>query len=1007
MKQQKAILYMLFFLISTAFISISMFSCSTSHKTVASSSNKAEESQSGQTFEQAHAEDPQSQTNNGDKTQAESSAESGGPASGLETASFNKDKKLPQDARIYEGRLHNGLEYAIQKNTKPAKRASLRLVVNAGSVLEEENQRGLAHFVEHMAFNGTEDFEKQEIIDYMESIGMKFGPEVNAYTSFDETVYKLEVPTDSEQTLDTAFHILEQWAHAIQFDPKEVDKERGVIKEEWRLGRGAMARIRDKIIPELFRGSEYENRLPIGSMDVVMNAPAERLADFYRTWYRPELMDIVAVGDFDTEKIESLIKKYFTFEHAGPSPERPDYSIPEVTETRTEVITDPELSYGSVELMYKKPSFPLQTQGHYRQFAEDQLIYSMLNSRLRELTRKSDPPFLQAQVRRNRLIRSSSIVDGVAVTGGSDLSAAFSSLVTEIERAKSSGFSQGEIKRKQEDIIASLKKAYNQMNDIPSGHFADQIVNSKLNNIVQTSQEFDYHFFKQVLPGITPKEVNKRVKELFRGKDRFILATLPDKNNAPTQNSLISALAEAENKNLAAYSDNYTERPLMKTKPEPGSIKSIKTLENINTTIWELSNGITVAYKDTDFKQDNITFSAFSPGGSSTAGDETYFSAEMAPSVMSESGIADFTASDLEKFLQGKNLSVSPYINDYFEGFSGHSTPDDLETAFRLIHLYFTNPRFDEDAYNSLVDRLLQVAENRKNKPTTVLQDRITEVLYNNHPRRQPLSKDLIQTLDFKTSKKLYKERMEDAGDFTFVFVGDIHPAELKTFTETYLASLPATGRNESWKDTGIRYPKQMIEDTVKRGIADKGMVHISYPGKTEWTLETAELIGSLKEILSIRLRNVLREELGSTYGVSVNPYLSPRPVPSSLISFRFGCSPDKIKKLSGILRKELFSIVNNGASEENIKKAESIYKQQYEKQQEQNGFWLNHISRALRENIDAENLFTPDEHAEHLTSERISNLAETLIDKNHYIQVTLVPESSESSPKTGKGNNE
>ncbi|MBN1996736.1 insulinase family protein, partial [candidate division KSB1 bacterium] len=614
------------------------------------------------------------------------------------------DDRLPVASDIINGRFENGLIYIIKSNKKPENRAELRLVVNAGSVLENEDQQGLAHFTEHMAFNGTKNFAKHELIDYLESIGMKFGPEINAYTDFDETVYMLQVPTDSIEIMEKAFRILQDWASGISFEDGEIDKERGVIIEEWRLGRGANARMRDIQYPIIFKNSRYAERLPIGKKEIVEFCKYETLRQFYRDWYRPDLMAVIAVGDFDVEWIRGQIEKHFAgLESPMQSRKRTVFPVPGHEETLFAIASDPEATGTSLSVYYKLDLEQEVTVADYRRNLVENIYNAMLNQRLYELLKQSDPPFLGAGSDKGRFVRSKEVYFLGANVKDGGIPRGLEALLTEARRVKMYGFTQSELERVIKDVMRGMERAYKERDKTQSRIYASEYTRHFLTDEPIPGIEYEYAFYEKFLPGIQLDEINQLAGRWISENNRVIVISAPEKPDVPVpgEKDLLAVFEAVETKQITPYVDTVSDEPLVKNLPEAGKINSEKVLQQLGVTELTLSNGITIILKPTDFKNDEIRFRAFSPGGHSLVSDSLYVAASTAVSVVTEGGIGEFNDIELEKKLAGTVARVSPYIGTYYEGLTGSASPQDMETMFQLIYLYMTAPRKDSTAFVS------------------------------------------------------------------------------------------------------------------------------------------------------------------------------------------------------------------------------------------------------------------------------------------------------------------
>lgn len=912
------------------------------------------------------------------------------------------DAPLPLDPSVVTGTLGNGITYYIRENPKPENRAVLRLALNAGSVLEDEDQKGLAHFVEHMAFNGTENFEKNELVGFMESIGMQFGPEVNAHTSFDETVYKLVVPLDDPGTIETAFQILEDWAHRITFANEEIDKERGVIIEEWRLGRGAQARMRDEYFPEIFRNSRYAERLPIGDdMNLLRTFPYDTLKRFYRDWYRPELMAVTAVGDFDRQEIERLIREHFSEIPASEEPRpRLEYPMPDHDETIYSVVTDPEAVYTSVEVLHKYDPPAEETVQDYRRLIVENLYNMMLTQRLDELTQSGNPPFLGAQSYNFRIVRTKNVYDLIAVVNDGGAERGLETLLTEAMRVEQHGFTEGELERAKLNLMSSIERAWTERDTTESVRYAEEYVTHFLDGVPAPGIEFEYELYRRYLPGVTLEELHELATTWITEQNRVVLVTAPEKEGVPvpTEAELASVLSRVRTKTVEPYQDTAVDRPLVEELPAPGGITGERTIEELGVTEWTLSNGMKVVLKPTTFKNDEILFTAYSPGGISLVEDERFMSAQAAASIVSLSGLGTFTLTELQRKLAGTSVSVSPYIGELTEGFSGAARPVDLETAFQLVHLYFTRPRIDETAFRSFMERMTGSLVNRQSQPEALFVDTIQTTVSQGHFRERPITVELLSEIEMRDAFQVYLERFANPGDFTFVFTGSFTLHSIRPLVTAYLASLPGGGAREHWTDHGIDPPAGVVEKTVRKGLEPKSLVGLVFSGPFEWSRENEHLLDSLKSLLEIRLRESVREEASGTYGVEVYAENSQYPDGEYQISIYFACDPERSDELTAIVMDELEQLRQTAPETSYLTKVKEIQRRAYEQNLRENRFWLNGLEDAYFNGWDPRRLLTYTEMVDALTAEGLRVAAETLLRPDRYVEVLLMPEAGAGS---------
>ncbi|MFA9453354.1 MAG: M16 family metallopeptidase [Candidatus Aminicenantaceae bacterium] len=906
------------------------------------------------------------------------------------------DQKPPIDPKVTVGQLDNGLRYFIRENTKPENRAELRLVVNAGSILEDEDQQGLAHFVEHMAFNGSRNFAKQELVEFMESIGMRFGPELNAYTGFDETVYMLTIPSDNPETTDTAFQILEDWAHELAFEDEEIDKERGVIIEEWRLGQGAMSRLRDKQFPVLLKNSHYAERLPIGQKKILESFAYDVLKRFYREWYRPDLMAVIAVGDFDKAEIEKRITEHFQgLKNPENARARTAFQVPDHNDTLITIATDKEVPYTSVAVYHKLPPQAQSTVGAYRQSIVERIYSGMLNRRFSELTQKPDPPFIYAFSGRGSLVRTKDSYTLTTSTKEDGIERGLRAVLTEAERVARFGFTATELDRQKQDLLRSVERAFTERENQNSGIYAAEYIRSFLQGEPIPGIAFEFELHKRFVPEITLEEINRLGKEWTSQGNRVVLVSAPEKEglSIPSEVELRTVLASQGDADIQPYEDTVSDEPLMAVLPEPAGIVSTSRRDDLNITEWQLANGVRVILMPTEHKTDEILFRAISPGGASLASDADHIPAQTAAQVIGSSGLGSFNPIELRKKLTGTVAVARPFISQLEEGVSGSASPKDLETMFQLIHLTFTAPRADVALFQSLTSRMKAQLANRMAMPEAVFFDTFLRILIQDHPRALPMTVETVDKMNLDRSLAFYRDRFGDAGDFTFIFVGNIDPGGMEALVRQYLATLPTTGRKETWKDLEIRPPKGVIKRTVRKGIEPKSMTAIAFTGPFQYDADHRNALRALCTVMDTRLRNALREDRGGTYGVGIRPSYERIPVASYDIMINFGADPERMEELSQVVFDEIERIKAEGPTEEEVRNIKEAEIRSFETSAENNGWWLSQLVFRYRSDEDPGGLLTFKESLEKLDREMIQEAARTYFNTENTIQVTLLPE--------------
>jgi zinc protease len=855
---------------------------------------------------------------------------------------------IPFDRDVKVGRLPNGLTYYIRKNAEPKNRAELRLVVRAGSVLETDAQQGLAHFLEHMAFNGTKNFPKNELVSFLQSSGIRFGADLNAYTSFDETVYELPVPTDSARVFERSMQILEDWAHQISLDSAEIEKERGVVLEEWRLGRGAQQRMRDKYFPAILNNSRYANRLPIGKDSIIRTFNHREVRDFYKTWYRPDLMAVVAVGDFSVPDVEAMIRQKFGRIPKATTPlPRPTYIVPPHPDTKVVIVTDNEQPNTVVQVIYKRKEQTERTLADLRGSLVRGLFNSMLGDRIQELTKQADPPFLYGFSNYGSFLGDLDAFTAYAVAKEGNVERAIRAVLDENARLKQFGFTPTELARAKTDLLRSAEQGYLERTKTPSSSYVGEYVGHFTDQEPVVNIGFYYDFVKQHLSGIQLAEVNAVVGQLIQNENRAVVLMAPekDKPKLPTTEQVIGYV-DAAGQNLTAYDDKVLDKPLLANVPKPGKVLSEKTIPEIGVTEWTLANGVKVVLKPTNFKNEELAFLGFGFGGTSVYNLPDYQSARYASTLVGMGGTGDYSQVQLGKFLSGKLARVSTYVSELTDGVSGSAAPKDLETALQLLHSQFTQPRKDADVVAGFLSnqKSALAAQLATPTPQKVFQDTVSVTLGNNNPRRQPLTPADLDRISLDRALQIYTDRFGDAGGFTIGFVGNFELTKIKPLVEKYIGSLPATDRRRAFRDLGIRVPEGQISKTVRRGVDPKASVLLVYTGPFGWTPENAIQVDALAEVLEIKLTEKLREEESGIYGIGVSGGYDR--YPESRYSFRisFGCAPENVEKLIASVNREIAKLKTDGAAPTDIAKFKAETARTHEVQLRDNNFWLSYL---------------------------------------------------------------
>ncbi len=908
------------------------------------------------------------------------------------------DERIPIDPKIKHGTLSNGMKYYIKYNKKPEKRAELMLVVNAGAICEDPDQNGLAHFCEHMAFNGTKNFPKQALVDYLESIGIKFGPELNAFTSWDETVYMLQIPTDSLEQFLKGFQVLEDWAHNVSYENTEIDKERGVVIEEYRLGRGADDRVERKHNKILFYNSKYAIHDVIGDTNILRNSSYDVIKRFYKDWYRPDLMAIIAVGDFDVAEVEKIIKQNFSRIPKAKKPRKRNYEmIPPHKDVFVSIASDKELSFPRVEINFKGGKIQDGTFRNYRDNLLNQIFTTMLNFRLNEYLRKENPPFkfftfsgYQPLGREN----SSFVMFAGAI--GNAVNKCIETLLLEAFRVYQHGFTSTEFERAKKEILRKYESMYNEREKSESINYAFELMRNFLQGESVPGIELEYELAKMWLPDVKLDEVNSLSKKFIKKENTVIAISLPERPDVvvPNEDEVKRMFFDISNRNIEPYVDIVPTKPLFNKKVTEGRILQEKQLKNFDAVELKLDNGATVVLKKTDFKNDEIQFSAYSLGGLSLVDTEEYYNASYSEEIISESGIGQFNQTELEKYLSDKVVRLRTGISDYFEFLNGSASPKDLITLFELINLTFTEPRIDKEAFSSQKQQILSNIMDSKNRPEKVFRDSIQCYSWNWHPRKLPLTEKDIEKFNMNKMYDFFVERFSDPSDFVFIFVGNFDWDTIKSFVKKYIGSIQTQNIKENWKDDGVVPFKNKIEKSFKKGIEKKSYVRLIINGKFDWSLRERFLTRALNEILDIKLREVLREEKGGTYGVGV--WFSPYFIPKSFytLNVTFGCNPDRVEELTKDAIDVLVDISSNKQKEIYLTKVKEILRRELEVDQKENSFWIQKIHQYYFYNDPENSVDLWKEYIDNLTSDDILQIAKKYINFSNFAKFVLYPEN-------------
>ena len=908
------------------------------------------------------------------------------------------DAPIPVGPQVKVGKLANGLTYYIQKNARPERKLELRLVVKAGSILEDEDQRGLAHFVEHMAFNGSTNFRKHELVSYLQSIGVGFGADLNAYTSFDETVYILPIPTDKPEHVAKAFQVLEDWAHGLRFDPADIDKERGIVLEELRLGKGASDRMSKQIMPAIFNGSKYAERLPIGTEDVLRNFTPAALTRFYRDWYRPDLMAVVVVGDIDPAQAEKLVKSHFArLENPQPARQRAYAEIPARQSTGALVVTDQEATGNAVLIRY--PVQKVEEAGTIRAYRDDlvqSLFAAMLNQRLQELSQLPEPPFMGASSSLAKLTPRYRSYNASAAIGPRGAEAALTALVEENERARRYGFGAAELERMKKNLMRTYEQAWNERAKSDSGTYAAEYIRNFLQQEAIPGIDTEYRYVKELVPGITLDEVNAYARRTIPADSgKLVLYTGVTRPDTPQGEQLLATVAAAERAEVRPHDEKAVATRLMDKPPKAGTIVAQTHDKALGLTHLTFSNGVKAILKPTDFRNDQVMMSAARFGGQSLFSDQDILNARFANAIVASMGVKDFTPLDMRKILAGKAAQVSVGLANYTDVVVGASGATDIETMLQLTWLKFSGVRRDEDLFRSYVGKQAEQARNQTAQPGTRFGDAVMAALYNNHPRApRNLTPEEYGQIDLDRSIDIFKQRFSSAKDLTFILVGSFDPVAIKPLLATWLGSLPTPDIPVAYRDVGLRPATGVVKREVRSGSEPKSTISLTFTGQAEFSEAEQLRLSALLEVTNLRIIDVLREQMSLIYGGGATGALSKIPYGNYSIGVTLPTGPENVDKVLAATFAEIKRLQTQGPDAADLEKVKSNWIQNHRSSLRENGYWLGHLQSALSEGTDPASILEVEQQVQALTADDIRLAARRYFNDRNYVQVVLNPET-------------
>ena len=915
-------------------------------------------------------------------------------------AQFNPNAEIPLDPSVRKGTLENGLTYYIKHNKKPENKVEMRLAINAGSVLEDKDQLGLAHFLEHMNFNGTKHFPDNKLVDFLQSLGVKFGQHLNAYTSFDETVYELSVPLDKPENLDKGLLVMEDWAFNALLTDRQIEVERGVVLEELRLGLGPEKRMLDRYLPKLLNGSRYADRLPIGSKKILETFNPKVLRRFHKDWYRPNLMALIIVGDIEVDDVENKIKERFSkYKNPKDERERVSFNLPNNEKAIVAVESEQDASFSMVEFyINNKVNYtPSNRVSEYIEQMVMSICTRLLNNRIQELVDSKDPPFTFGFFQYGTTwVRSKEGLRGFAMTEVGGQKKALEVLLEELERAKKYSFSDSELERAKKELLTRMEKAFNEKDKQESIDKVEEYVRNFLTQEPIPGITWEYNIAKSILPMIPIQAINQIFKQLVSDTNRVYVITGPDKKDIkqPSEDEIIQIAEDVSKRDIKPYEESEQIEQLIVNDPKEGNIVSETKNNVLNTTTLILSNGAKVTYKNTDFKDDEIVFRAISKGGSSILNTEHFNKTKWAFRMLNKAGVNNYEKSQLNQYLSDKIVSIYMRIGSESETLSGSSSKKDLKTMFELIYSNFTSLNFDQEAYDAEIKKQGAFFNNLLSEPGFYFDTEVSKFRNSGNPRFTgiiPLEEDWKNT-DFKSAYEIYKQKFADADDFHFFFVGNIDDDTFKTYVKKYIASLPSTKEIENWKDNGFRPSSGDFEKVVKKGKDPKSLVSIIFSGETKYDAKEDMAMQALGKILTIKLVEKLREKEGGVYGVSAYGNLSKIPYGKYSLSIDFPCGPENVDKLVLSSLNELDKIIKFGPEVKDLNKYKEGELNDYRDNLKKNSFWITHLTDTYMEKNSSNSILEFENKLNSLTVKDVKDVANKYAVNNKLI-AKLYPE--------------
>jgi|GEM_PF-29800 len=910
---------------------------------------------------------------------------------------------IPQDPAVRNGKLPNGFTYYIRHNEEPSGQVQMYLVCKVGSILEDPDQRGLAHFMEHMNFNGTAHFPKNELVDYLQKAGVRFGADLNAYTSFDETVYQLPLSTGDPALVRNGLLIMHDWAQQATLDSLEIEKERGIVLEEERLGKGAKDRMTRQYLPVLLNRSRYADRLPIGVDSVLLHFKPATIRRFYHDWYRPDLQALIVVGDIDAAAMEKMVKTSFA-DLANPVNERPrtPHAVGLTGANQFMTVTDKENDETTLQVLIKHKAPVLVTEADYRESIKRTLFNELINARrYAELSADKNPAYVNISAGIEGLLGGTDMFAFAVTAKDGQLQAAFDRGWQLLERVRRFGFTPSELTRAKTNYLRGLENSRNEKSKTPSVSFVKEYQRLFLNGEASPGIEWEYGFARKAIDAVTLEDIRALTAEYMRATNRDILVLASDRDRSilPGETAVLGWIKKTEEQQLTAYKDETIDKPLMATRPQKGKVIDRKELPSLGVTQLTLSNGLRIILKPTTFKNDQVTFKAFSSGGTSLYSDSDYDAAASTAPVITSFGVGSFNPVELGQVLTGKAVKVAPFIDTRSEGFTGTAAPADIETALQLVNLYFTQPRKDTTLFANIIGRSKSVLPNRYADPANVFNDTMAYVNGNYSYRSSPPSLEKLNRITLDKVYEIYKQRFSDASGFTFVFVGNFSPDQLTPMLEEYLGSLPTLHKGEQARDLGIHIPGGRQIHNVYKGTEDKALVRLLITGDFTYSPVETQKLQALGQVLQIKMLQQLREQESEVYSPSVQAIYNKLPKSRYGIIIAFGCAPKNVDHLVGLVREEIAALRTSGPDTVDIEKYKAGIRKNTELALKDNGFWLNYLAGQYENGEDVQDVLRWQEMLDSISARSVQDAAQRYLNGSNEIRYALLPETVTPPP--------